>query len=1024
MDYIIKKENKKNITDWIKYIFLIFFIIGFSYFLVGQFLLKPDVPKVDYDCETYEGTWNLVKGDGTSSPIKIPAKVDAKRNAIVTIETTLPSNLEEGYYLCFRSAKQDMKFYIDGKLREEYSTKNTRLFGKTSAVAYIMVEVGKQDAGKNLRVETKTDSSYNGIFYTVYYGNWMGFWKMLFHQYGAELVIAFITMILGVVSVIGSLGLRFCYKTRTELEYLGGAVLFGAIWLFTSSTFRQLFLPNISVVNDVSFLTIMILPFPFMIYINELQKGRYEKGYLAVGILCSINFIVCSVLHMLGIKDFADSMVYIAIVSMIFIFFMAATIIRDLFKGYMKQYEIVGIGLLGALLAAVLQFVMYFMKTRAFHGGMLAIGLIFLLVSAVVDTLREILVMEGEKQSAILSNQSKAKFLANMSHEIRTPINAVLGMNAMILRESDDMEIRSYAMDIQNAGQSLLSLINDILDFSKIESGKMEILTVEYDFSSVIHDIVNMISNKAEAKELTMQLFIDEKLPSRLFGDDVRLRQVLVNLLTNAVKYTEEGGVSLSISGECRDNTAVLTFIVEDTGIGIKEEDIQKLFEEFTRIEEGRNRNIEGTGLGINISVQLLNLMGSKLMVESTYGKGSKFYFTLAQDIADKEPIGNLEERVRRLATEYTYCANFTASKAKVLVVDDNAINRRVFVNLLKETRVHVDEASGGEECLEMIQERQYHIIFLDHMMPEMDGIETLHYIHALEDYPSKGAPIIALTANAISGAKEMYLREGFDDYLSKPINPDKLERMLMEKLPKDTFTVEEQPLAKPKKVEDKKEDKEEKKETKKIDLPELEGIDWDYALLHMSDEKILMDTVKCFYDMIDSEAGKLEGFYQSILSNESDEEAISQYRIKVHAMKSSAAMIGVIPLSGVARMLEYAARDGKIDVIKNVHSHFIAEWLRQKEVLKPCIPSESEENLEDKLPFDKDKFNEYLKLLHEVMEDMDVDTADEIVKQLKQFEYPAKLQGNMEDIYLAVTNLDAELLSQEIEKVRLEEEA
>lgn len=1024
MDYIIKKENKKNITDWIKYIFLIFFIIGFSYFLVGQFLLKPDVPKVDYDCETYEGTWNLVKGDGTSSPIKIPAKVDAKRNAIVTIETTLPSNLEEGYYLCFRSAKQDMKFYIDGKLREEYSTKNTRLFGKTSAVAYIMVEVGKQDAGKNLRVETKTDSSYNGIFYTVYYGNWMGFWKMLFHQYGAELVIAFITMILGVVSVIGSLGLRFCYKTRTELEYLGGAVLFGAIWLFTSSTFRQLFLPNISVVNDVSFLTIMILPFPFMIYINELQKGRYEKGYLAVGILCSINFIVCSVLHMLGIKDFADSMVYIAIVSMIFIFFMAATIIRDLFKGYMKQYEIVGIGLLGALLAAVLQFVMYFMKTRAFHGGMLAIGLIFLLVSAVVDTLREILVMEGEKQSAILSNQSKAKFLANMSHEIRTPINAVLGMNAMILRESDDMEIRSYAMDIQNAGQSLLSLINDILDFSKIESGKMEILTVEYDFSSVIHDIVNMISNKAEAKELTMQLFIDEKLPSRLFGDDVRLRQVLVNLLTNAVKYTEEGGVSLSISGECRDNKAVLTFIVEDTGIGIKEEDIQKLFEEFTRIEEGRNRNIEGTGLGINISVQLLNLMGSKLMVESTYGKGSKFYFTLAQDIADKEPIGNLEERVRRLATEYTYCANFTASKAKVLVVDDNAINRRVFVNLLKETRVHVDEASGGEECLEMIQERQYHIIFLDHMMPEMDGIETLHYIHALEDYPSKGAPIIALTANAISGAKEMYLREGFDDYLSKPINPDKLERMLMEKLPKDTFTVEEQPLAKPKKVEDKKEDKEEKKETKKIDLPELEGIDWDYALLHMSDEKILMDTVKCFYDMIDSEAGKLEGFYQSILSNESDEEAISQYRIKVHAMKSSAAMIGVIPLSGVARMLEYAARDGKIDVIKNVHSHFIAEWLRQKEVLKPCIPSESEENLEDKLPFDKDKFNEYLKLLHEVMEDMDVDTADEIVKQLKQFEYPAKLQGNMEDIYLAVTNLDAELLSQEIEKVRLEEEA
>lgn len=1018
MDFIIKKENKKNKIDWIKYIFLIFFIIGFSYFLVGQFLLKPDVPKVDYDCETYEGTWNLVKEDGTCSPIKIPGKVAAKRNELVTIETTLPANLEEGYYLCFRSAKQDMKFYIDGKLREEYSTKNTRLFGKTSAVAYIMVEVGKQDAGKTLRVETKTDSSYAGIFYTVYYGNWMGFWRMLFHQYGAELVIAFITMILGVISVVGSLGLRFCYGTRTELEYLGAAVLFASIWLVTSSGFRQLCFSNISVVNDLAFLTIMILPFPFMIYLNEVQKGRYETGYFHVGILCAINFIMCSVLQMTNVKDFSDSMVYIALVSMVFIIFMGATIIIDMCKGYMKQYGIVGVGLLGALIAAALQFVMYFQKTSTFNGGMLAIGLIFLLVSAVVDTLRGILVMEGEKQSAILANKSKAKFLANMSHEIRTPINAVLGMNAMILRESDDMEIRSYAMDIQNAGQSLLSLINDILDFSKIESGKMEILTVEYDFSSVVHDIVNMISTKAEAKELTMQLFIDEKLPSRLFGDDVRLRQVLVNLLTNAVKYTEEGGVSLSISGECRDNTAVLTFVVEDTGIGIKEEDIQKLFEEFTRIEEGRNRNIEGTGLGINISVQLLNLMGSKLMVESTYGKGSKFYFTLAQEIADKEPIGNLEERIRRQATEYSYCANFTASKAKVLVVDDNAINRRVFVNLLKETRVHVDEASGGEECLELIQERKYHIIFLDHMMPEMDGIETLHCIKGLEDYKSKGAPIIALTANAISGAKEMYLREGFDDYLSKPINPDKLERMLMERLPEDTFTVEEKPLEKHKKVVEKKEEKQEKQE---IDLPDLEGIDWGYALLHMNDTQILMDTVKCFYEMIDSEASKLEGFYQSILSNEEDEEALSQYRVKVHAMKSSAAMIGAVPLSGVAKMLEFAARDGKIDVIKNVHSHFIAEWLRQKEVLKPCIPEDSEDALEEKLPFNNEKLQEYFQLLKAAMEDMDVDAADEIVGQLKQFAYPKELQGSMEDIYLAVTNLDGELVSEKIDEVRLE---
>ena len=316
-----------------------------------------------------------------------------------------------------------------------------------------------------------------------------------------------------------------------------------------------------------------------------------------------------------------------------------------------------------------------------------------------------------------------------MSHEIRTPINAVLGMDEMILRESNEPQIKEYAMDIYMAGQTLLSLINDILDFSKIESGKMEIVPVEYDVSSLIHDLANMTIQRAKAKNIKVEVEASHEIPARLFGDDVRIRQVLTNILTNAVKYTHEGSVWLRISYQRKKDTAALTFEVEDTGIGIKKEDLPKLSAEFERIEEDRNRNIEGTGLGINITIQLLELLGSRLQVESEYGKGSKFYFELEQKIVDDTPIGDFESRVHQIAENYNYNTKFCAPDAKILVVDDNAVNRKVLRSLLKETQIQVTDADGGAACLELAFQNHYDLIFLDHMMPEMDGIETLHHL-------------------------------------------------------------------------------------------------------------------------------------------------------------------------------------------------------------------------------------------------------------------------------------------------------
>ena len=393
--------------------------------------------------------------------------------------------------------------------------------------------------------------------------------------------------------------------------------------------------------------------------------------------------------------------------------------------------------------------------------------------------------LEKETHRADVANQAKTSFLANMSHEIRTPINAVLGMNEIILRESREPNIREYATDVQGAAKSLLSIINDILDITKIEAGKLTIIPMEYGFASMIHDVTNMISFKAKAKDLEFKVDIDENIPSELIGDDIRIRQILVNLLNNAVKYTHKGTVTLEVRllEPVKENKALILFVVKDTGIGIKEEDIQKLYIPFERIEEKRNRNIEGTGLGMNITMQLLRMLESKLDIKSVYGEGSEFSFVLEQEIVSLEPIGKLEEMLKDSRMESKYRVSFEAPEAKILVVDDNEMNRKVFCGLLKSTKIQITEASSGAESIEKVKEEAYDIIFMDHMMPGMDGVEAFKIMRGMEHYPCKDTPVVILTANAIMGAKEQYLAEGFDAFLSKPIDSAKLEEMVEELL-------------------------------------------------------------------------------------------------------------------------------------------------------------------------------------------------------------------------------------------------
>ena len=407
---------------------------------------------------------------------------------------------------------------------------------------------------------------------------------------------------------------------------------------------------------------------------------------------------------------------------------------------------------------------------------------LFDILSGSLEKARLTVELQKAKDEAERANKAKSKFIARISHEIRTPINAVMGMNEMILTETSEENIREYSEDVKDSASVLLNIVNEILDSSKIESGKMELVSENYKIGSMLNDLYNMIHIKAKDKNLELVFDIDSQIPREYVGDVKRLRQILVNLLTNAVKYTEKGRVTLALRCKVIGDNAKLSFYVMDTGIGIRQEDIGKIYDEFQRFDTSRNRDVEGSGLGMNIVQQFLKLMDSELKIESEYEKGSEFSFEIQQKIVDAKPLGDFREKVSRANNGRKERIAFTAPEAKILVVDDFAMNLKVFGNLLKQTQIQVSQATSGRECLELVKQEHFDMIFLDHMMPEMDGIETLHAMQS--EKLCEGTPVVMLTANAIVGDREKYIQEGFDDFLSKPILPEILDETILRHLP------------------------------------------------------------------------------------------------------------------------------------------------------------------------------------------------------------------------------------------------
>ena len=633
-----------------------------------------------------------------------------------------------------------------------------------------------------------------------------------------------------------------------------------------------------------------------------------------------------------------------------------------------------------------------------------------------VEFVKEKKNLESELEVAQKSSEAKSAFLSNMSHEIRTPINAIIGQNEMILREYDEPQLMEYASNINNASRNLLGIVNDILDSSKIESGKMEIICADYDLSSTVNDLVNMINVKAADKGLELIADVDPNLPKTLYGDDVRIKQCILNILTNAVKYTEEGSVKMTLKREDIDDENInLCVSVVDTGIGIKEEDLNKLFSRFERIEENRNRTIEGTGLGMSIVQNLLAMMDTHLNVKSVYGQGSDFSFKIKQKIIDNTPIGDYAKAYSLLTSSAEkYKESFHAPDAYVLIVDDTEMNLTVVKGLLKATAVKIETARSGEETLKLVVKDKFDMIFLDHRMPGMDGIETLEAMKGLEGNLNINTPVIALTANALSGARETYLSAGFDDFLSKPIDGSKLEALMIEHLPKEKVYLPESDEYDRTKVSFRNPYADisvmsgsgEVSKSGTYDFSIYEGIDVKQAIKNSGGEEILWSLIPQFRDNIKENSGLIEKYF-----NDKD---LKNYGVYVHALKSSSRLIGALELSSLAAGMEECADKEDFEKI-NEKTHELLTLYRSY-YDKLSGGDDSSENDKELIP--EDELKDILSAIKEFALSFDYDGIDEAINALSGYRMPDDKKKMIEELKRRASNVETDAILKLLEDI------
>lgn len=705
-------------------------------------------------------------------------------------------------YLCFRVKSQDVAVYVNGK--ELYQNSYSQEYRDYAEQMYLLHQISVDGLKKGdiitIHLHSASAKFFNLQFPSI--GDRFALVNYIMKKSGKSLfvcIIAIIIMIMNIVMSCSPLLLEKVHDTNL-LNRLTVFLFLSVIYLSTDSGYLEIFFGKTSVISWFNSMSLMFLPIPFILF----TKNAFFPGQKRYDVLVILN-LVLSTVSILSFAFFARSIttffVYVHILIALDIIAYTVSFVQE---RTLPAPEVL-LGFIAVMITAAGSVASYWKGIVApasiiFGYGLLAFSIcmdIWIIRNRYeINNMRyemEHMLMEREKNEAERASEEKSRFLSHMSHEIRTPLNAMLGMNELIMHETNDAKIRRYAGNIQSAGHTLLALINDVLDFSKIETGKMNIVETNYSLSSVLNDIVIMIQARIGDKKLELRLDVDAGMPDVLYGDEICIKQVILNLMTNAVKYTENGWIQLlvkmrQISNTSDDENVVLVVSVSDSGIGIKDEEKEKLFREFERLDQQKNRSIEGSGLGLSITSRLVSFMNGKISVESVYGEGSTFTVEIPQRVVSRAPIGDYRKRFERLSNEKEASHgdsfdNMHFTGKSVFVVDDNAMNLDVIASILEMFDIRVERAGGGREAISRLDSEKFDLIMTDDMMPDIDGKQLMLYLHKNINSKNHDTPIIVLTANAVAGAREEYTSLGFDAYMTKPIDIDVLQKTLIKYL-------------------------------------------------------------------------------------------------------------------------------------------------------------------------------------------------------------------------------------------------
>ena len=702
---------------------------------------------------------------------------------------------------------------------------------------------------------------------------------------------------------------------------------------------------------------------------------------LLTGIVCSAVLPITFITTPNGNYSYGPCVIMLFLIISLYLLMLAVCIVIFWKRIHARKKIIITSAMAIVLIAFVVQALFPLALTSGL--GIMLVNLAFYLLLENPD-IQLVEQVQIEKLNAEEASRSKTKFLSNMSHEIRTPLNAVVGMTDILLDTPITAEQEEYLNNIKNSGKSLVSIINDILDISKIESGRIELVENQYNFHSMIDDVRMIIENRIGNKDLELEINLDKQIPKFLIGDGQKLRQVIINLMNNAVKYSDSGKVVLTVKNLSKTvESIIFNVCVKDNGIGIKEEDIPRLFHLFERFDTTINEGKEGTGLGLAISQQYVELMGGKIEVRSVYGEGSDFRFSLRHAIPEYKNIGNMDE---------IQIVNFVAPNAKVLIVDDNNMNCKVAKGLLEKFEVKVDIVYNGFDAIDAILNKHYDIVFMDHMMPKMDGVETVQKIRAMDNQICKDIVIVALTANAMLDVRNMFLQVGMNDFLAKPIDIFELATILRKWLPVEYVITKE------------------KTNSDKLDKDEynLKGIDSKMGITNAGSEAMWIDLLRDFYLLIDSKSLEIENY---ITNGE-----VKRYTVEVHGLKTNARLIGAKELSEEFYMLEQLGNKKDLDSIIVETPKVLRHYRAFKDILSDYSQDEA---------FTQDISDEdvtmYLDGLKVAVESFDLDLADEAFSKLKQCEMLSNYTDLMTELEIAVRDVSMERIIELVNLIKQE---